>query len=180
MLSEPMKDARVYKPVMGSPFSDSDAEGNGLRGATKPTNAIELENARVLPGAKATLAAISNTSFTIERGFLTLLLDPISCRKMTLLKAMLGELPYSSGSIYFISQKMSNCSQTPRPLNNPIRDSICGLANLQFDETWYGTVVEARTLHEDIRQWPEGDKTIIGSKGLTLSGVQKQRVVRYS
>ncbi|KAF7590315.1 hypothetical protein BBP40_003008 [Aspergillus hancockii] len=55
-------------------------------------------------------------------------------------------------------------------------DSICGLASLQFDEAWYRTVLEACTLDEDIRQRPEGDKTIIGSKGLDLAEGQKQRL----
>jgi len=35
-------------------------------------------------------------------------------------------------------------------------------------------------LEEDLATFPNGDQTLIGSKGITLSGGQKQRVVRVS
>ncbi|KAE8421986.1 hypothetical protein BDV36DRAFT_291799 [Aspergillus pseudocaelatus] len=176
MLSDSMKDTRVFEPLIVSPFCDNEGDDDSLEGTPKSTDAIRLANVTVLPAPKATSLAISNASCTIETGSLTILLGPIGCGKTTLLKAILGELPCSSGNIYISSKKMSFCSQLAWLLNTSIKDSICGLSNAEFDNTWYETVIEACALSEDIRQWPEGDRTIIGSKGLTLSGGQKQRV----
>ncbi|KAE8152270.1 putative multidrug resistance protein [Aspergillus avenaceus] len=176
LLSDDRNDTRVYKPTMGSPFADGEGESSDPDGSSVLANAIEVENATVLPSPKSSSPAIVDASFTVETGSLTILLGPIGCGKSTLLMAMLGEIPCSSGSISITSKKISICSQTPWLLNTSIRGSICDLGATEFDESWYETVVEACALDEDIRHWPKGDRTIIGSKGLTLSGGQKQRV----
>lgn len=60
-------------------------------------------------------------------------------------------------------------------MNGSIRDNI--LTGAEYDELWYNTIIRACVLDIDMRQWPEGDSTIIGSKGIKLSGGQKQRIV---
>lgn len=140
-------------------------------------NAIEIRNATVFPAANAATAAVSDVTLTVESGSLTVILGPVGSGKTTLMKAMLGELPCTSGTVSVSSICMSFCSQTSWLLNTTIRDAICGPSSPAFDEEWYNTVVYSCALDEDIRQWPEGDRSIIGSKGLTLSGGQKQRVV---
>ena len=45
-----------------------------------------------------------------------------------------------------------------------------------MDEDWYDTVVDASALTHDISNFPNGDLTVIGSRGITLSGGQKHRV----
>lgn len=47
-----------------------------------------------------------------------------------------------------------------------------------FDPAWYDTVMDACMLSVDIRDLPQGDKSLAGSNGSNLSGGQKQRVVR--
>ena len=46
----------------------------------------------------------------------------------------------------------------------------------EFDEKRYNKVVEATCLLADFEVLPNGDETIIGEKGVTLSGGQKARV----
>jgi ATP-binding cassette subfamily C (CFTR/MRP) protein 1 len=46
-----------------------------------------------------------------------------------------------------------------------------------FDAPWYLEVLKSCALLEDLRNYPAGDRTLIGSKGITLSGGQKQRIV---
>lgn len=41
----------------------------------------------------------------------------------------------------------------------------------------YKAVIFACDLEEDISHFPDGDQSLIGSKGITLSGGQKQRIV---
>ena len=48
--------------------------------------------------------------------------------------------------------------------------------NLDFDSRRYERVVEAACLKTDFKILSHGDETIIGEKGVTLSGGQKARV----
>jgi len=70
---------------------------------------------------------------------------------------------------------MAYCDQTPWLENRSIRDNILGQSPL--DEKWLATVLEACALDEDVRMFPLGDLTLVGSGGVSLSGGQKQRVV---
>ncbi len=46
-----------------------------------------------------------------------------------------------------------------------------------MDEVWYKKVIHVCDLEEDLDQMPDGDQTVIGSRGITLSGGQKHRIV---
>ena len=48
--------------------------------------------------------------------------------------------------------------------------------NLRFDENRYKRVVHAACLAADFDAFPHGDKTVVGEKGITLSGGQKARI----
>ena len=45
-----------------------------------------------------------------------------------------------------------------------------------FDEIWYNKVLDAVAFRNDIAKFPKEDQTLIGSKGITLSGGQMQRL----
>lgn len=145
-------------------------------GYSKSPIAVAFEDSTILPAPNATIAAVKNASFTVQTGSLTILVGPVGSGKTVLLKAILGELPCSSGKVSVSSKDMSFCKQTSWILNISVKDGICGPPDLEVDEEWYSTVVHACALEEDMKQWPEGDRTIVGSKGLTLSGGQKQRI----
>lgn len=58
-----------------------------------------------------------------------------------------------------------------------IRDVICGPATPHGrDEAWYQNIVKACDLDSDFKALPDGDLTLIGSKGMNLSGGQRQRI----
>ena len=46
----------------------------------------------------------------------------------------------------------------------------------QFEEKRYWEVVEACALSHDFDQWEHGDATLVGERGVALSGGQKARV----
>jgi ATP-binding cassette subfamily C (CFTR/MRP) protein 4 len=55
-----------------------------------------------------------------------------------------------------------------------MRESI--LFGLPYDSERYNAVIEACALDKDIESLPNGDLTIVGERGVTLSGGQKARV----
>lgn len=121
---------------------------------------------------------LKSISIRIPRGKFTMLVGPVGCGKSTLLKALLGEVPAMGGIVEVASLNMAFCDQTPWHMNQSIRESIVTVA--EFDEKWYESVINACGLEEDLRQLPRGDHTIVGSKGVALSGGQSQRIVSFS
>lgn len=118
---------------------------------------------------------LKNLTMSIPQGGLTILIGPSGCGKSTLLKAFLGEVPCLQGNIQLSLNSLSFCEQTPWHMNGTIRDCIVAMS--AFDSQWYKSVIYACALAEDFEQLPRGDQTVIGSKGVALSGGQSQRIV---
>ncbi|KAL3420510.1 hypothetical protein PVAG01_06955 [Phlyctema vagabunda] len=124
--------------------------------------------------AEGTPPVLSNINLSVKRGELTMIIGPIGSGKSTLLKAVLGEMPETSGSIVVHGNEVAFCPQVAWLTNASIKDNIIG--QLDFDFRWYNTVVNACALDIDFAQLPNGDNSMIGSKGIILSGGQKTRV----
>lgn len=120
---------------------------------------------------------LQDITVSLQRSSCTMLAGPVGCGKSSLLRGMLGEIPLSSGTVRFedVSASIAYCDQTAWLRNISVRDNIIGQG--QFDERWYASVFHACALNADISQFPLGDKSLVGSGGITLSGGQKQRVV---
>lgn len=119
---------------------------------------------------------LKNISVTIPLQGLTIVVGPIASGKSTLCKALLGEAPLHQGRVIMgqNSRKIGYCDQTPFLSNATIRENIIGFS--PFNEARYREVIDATQLTRDLGLFPQGDKTKIGSNGITLSGGQKQRV----
>ncbi len=121
---------------------------------------------------------LKHITVNVPRQKFTILVGPVGCGKSTLLKALLGEVPTMGGTVRVLSTKVAYCDQTPWHMNETIQQ--CIIAVSPFDETWYTTVIRSCALEEDLKQIPHGDQTLIGSKGIALSGGQSQRIVSWS
>lgn len=115
------------------------------------------------------------SDWKIRRGTLTFVVGPVGCGKSTLLKTLLGEMAFD-GTIRTNYTGVSYCDQSAWIPNDTVRNIIIGGA--EYQESWYTEVVRACALEEDIKLWPAGDGTIAGSKGISMSGGQKHRIVR--
>nr|XP_036575809.1 ABC multidrug transporter [Colletotrichum truncatum]KAF6782442.1 ABC multidrug transporter [Colletotrichum truncatum] len=137
--------------------------------------AISLENVAVGVEGKDE-PILRDITLSIPRAKYTEVTGVVGCGKSTLLKTILGELPLNGGSIRFLKPNMSIsfCEQSAWLQNISIKDNIVGQE--RFDDEWYGRVLFACDLKQDISRLPKGDDTLVGSGGITLSGGQKQRV----
>ncbi|KAF4778786.1 hypothetical protein HER10_EVM0010424 [Colletotrichum scovillei] len=121
-----------------------------------------------------TLPAVESMNFDISKGQLVMLVGPVASGKSTLLKGLLGELPHVTGTVALSSDRISWCEQSPWLINDTIRKNIICFSD--FDQKLYQQVLQACDLEKDLAQLPDGDETLIGSKGIALSGGQKQRL----
>ncbi|KAI8257462.1 ABC transporter [Colletotrichum sp. SAR 10_77] len=113
-------------------------------------------------------------SWSIRRRAFTLVLGPVGCGKSTLLKALLGELSSFRGTIRTNFSGATYCGQSAWIPNATMRDIVVGHG--AFDESWYRRVIAACALEQDIASWPNGDRTVAGTKGISMSGGQKHRL----
>lgn len=142
----------------------------------RPSAMIRLENTNVRPAPGAAIV-LSDVNINIREGTTVMVTGPVGAGKTTLLKAILGELPCDSGAVWARSKRMAYCSQSPWLQSGTIRDAICGAGNgKSVDEAWLETVLDSCALTYDLSKFPAGDQTLIGSRGVSLSGGQKHRV----
>ncbi|KAL1595346.1 hypothetical protein SLS60_010037 [Paraconiothyrium brasiliense] len=111
---------------------------------------------------------------TVPRGHFTLISGPVASGKSTLLKGILGELPLAQGTMRLPRHDIAFCEQSAWLTNASIRINIIGVST--FDADLYAAVIHCCDLASDLEMLPDGDRTIVGSKGFALSGGQKQRI----
>jgi ATP-binding cassette, subfamily C (CFTR/MRP), member 1 len=110
---------------------------------------------------------LSNRSVTMIAG-------PVGCGKSTLLKVLLGETNPKSGSISVSAARIGYCSPKPWLQNDTIKKNI--LSSNSWDEAWYNSILRVCDLNQDLLQMPDRDESLVGSRGITLSGGQKHRI----
>lgn len=119
---------------------------------------------------------LKDINVTIPQGQLCMVIGPIASGKTTLCRALLGEIPVTSGMtrIGYPGSSISYCAQSPFLTDATLMENIVGFS--QFNQKKYDDIIEATMLNIDVQMLPHGHSTKIGSNGIILSGGQKQRV----
>ncbi|KAK9311885.1 P-loop containing nucleoside triphosphate hydrolase protein [Lipomyces starkeyi] len=117
--------------------------------------------------------ALRNISFVVRKGQLACIIGGVGSAKSAMLQAILGDLHRVSGSVTVRGQ-IAYCAQVPWIMNATVKENI--LFGKRFDAGFYEKTVHACALLEDFDALPYGDKTIVGEKGISLSGGQKARL----
>lgn len=87
---------------------------------------------------------------------------------------MLHELSPNIGGHVLVKGTVAYSAQAPWIQTQTIRENICfGAA---YDEARYLKVTRACALHNDFKAFQDGDLTVIGDRGINLSGGQRARV----
>lgn len=116
---------------------------------------------------------IPNLDLTVARNELVGVIGGVGSGKTSLLAALAGDMRKTSGSVTFGASR-AFCPQYAWLQNATVRDNIT--FGKEFDRDWYNAVTEACALKADFEMLPNGDKTEIGERGITVSGGQKQRI----
>lgn len=117
--------------------------------------------------------AIKNFSFEVSPGELMAVVGPVGAGKSSLLNVILGELDLQYGTA-LINGRISYACQENWVFEGTIQDNIVFIED--FDQARYNKVVEVCALKTDFKLLPYGDQTIVGERGISLSGGQKARV----
>ncbi|XP_067119194.1 ATP-binding cassette sub-family C member 4-like [Centruroides vittatus] len=131
---------------------------------------IWMDNVTAVWKKEPTLNAIS---LNVQPGELLTVIGPVGSGKTSLLMSILGEIPISSGKVT-VKGKIAYASQEAWVFNETIRENI--LFGEEYQEEKYKNVLRMTTLEKDISLFPKGDLTIVGERGVIMSGGQKARI----
>ena len=118
-------------------------------------------------------STLRSINFHAVPGSLTCIVGTVGSGKSSLLNALLGELRKTSGSID-IRGRISYAPQIPFLLHTTVRENIT--FGQDFDEERYARTIETCALQADFDVLVAGDLTVIGERGINLSGGQKARI----
>jgi ATP-binding cassette subfamily B protein len=129
---------------------------------------------------------VSDISFTIERGSFTVITGRIGAGKTTLLHVLLGLLPRQSGeilwngrlvddpSLFFVPPRSAYTPQVPRLFGASLSENV--LLGRPQSNARLERAIQAAVLEADVLTFERGLETLVGPRGIKLSGGQVQRV----
>lgn len=128
---------------------------------------------------------ISDVSFDLERGKFLVITGRIGSGKSTLVRTLLGLLPKTDGKVtwngmqiedpatFLIPPRAAYTPQVPRLFSDPLRENITQGSNVSADMLDYS--VRLAVMEQDVKQLEHGLDTMVGPRGVMLSGGQIQR-----
>jgi ABC-type multidrug transport system fused ATPase/permease subunit len=116
---------------------------------------------------------IQDISLSIGREELIAVIGSVGSGKSSLLAAIAGDMRRTAGEIKLGAHR-AFCPQYAWIQNASVKDNI--IFGREFRQDWYDKVVDAAALRPDFEMLPDGDRTEIGERGITVSGGQKQRL----
>lgn len=165
---QPSSHSLVEDPTQHEmPTIDAEAKSDGYM--------VKLKDVTLGPNTD-TEALLDNVNLNFQKASFTIVTGPVGSGKSLFLKTLLGETIPRKGSVSVFTKSVAYCSQTPWLPNGSFRDVLCGAE--EFAAEWYNSVIHSCDLKQDIDEFPQGDLSIIGSRGSNLSGGQRQRLVR--
>ncbi|XP_045472548.1 probable multidrug resistance-associated protein lethal(2)03659 [Harmonia axyridis] len=117
--------------------------------------------------------SLRGISLRVESNQFIGIIGEVGSGKSSLLQVILGELLVSSGNKK-IGGKISYAPQTAWTFASTIRQNI--LFGLDYDNERYKEVLRVCGLEQDLKLFLNGDLTVIGDRGASLSGGQKARI----
>ena len=128
---------------------------------------------------------VENIDLDLARGSFTVITGRIGAGKTTLLRALLGLVPADAGMLrwngaaiddpahFLLPPRCAYTPQVPRLFSETLRDNI--LLGLPEGEADLDGAIWSAALEPDLAEMPQGLDTLVGPRGVRLSGGQVQR-----
>ena len=128
---------------------------------------------------------VRGVDLSLERGSFTVVTGRVGSGKSTLLRVLLGSLPIQGGELRWngravedasevlVPPRVAYTSQVPRLFSEELRGNI--LLGLREDRVDLPGAVRSAVLERDIDELENGLDTVVGPRGVKLSGGQQRR-----
>jgi ATP-binding cassette subfamily B protein len=128
---------------------------------------------------------IEGVDLDLKRGTFTVITGRVGSGKTTLLRALLGLLPKQAGQIYwngvrvedpasfFVPPRSAYTAQVPLLFSESLQDNI--LMGMPEDRVDLEQAIRLSVMEDDVAELEHGLQTMLGAKGVKISGGQRQR-----
>jgi ATP-binding cassette subfamily B protein len=128
---------------------------------------------------------IEDVDLVVEGGRFTVVTGAIGAGKTTLVRALLGLLPVSAGvvrwngdvvedpSTFFVPPRSAYAGQVPRLFSASLEENV--RLGWPATDAELAAALSLAALEEDVAGFPDGLETLVGPRGVRLSGGQVQR-----
>ncbi|XP_023170245.2 probable multidrug resistance-associated protein lethal(2)03659 isoform X2 [Drosophila hydei] len=134
---------------------------------------VEIRQLRARWDSEHVEPILDDINMQLKKQQLVAVIGPVGAGKSSLIQAILGELRAEAGEVK-LNGRCSYAAQEPWLFCASVRDNI--LFGQPLDRQRYRTVVKMCALERDFELLDQGDKTIVGERGASLSGGQKARI----
>ncbi|XP_069685044.1 ATP-binding cassette sub-family C member 4-like isoform X2 [Periplaneta americana] len=169
-----MEEEADYLPPYVTTSKTKMANGNDHhRNNMSVLKGVTLVNACCKWSPKLPADNLKNLTFRVPEGKLCAVIGPVGSGKSSLLHAVMKELSCHSGTVS-VGGSISYSSQEPWLFVGTVRQNI--LFGQPFNPEKYKEVVKVCALEKDFEMFRHGDRTLVGEKGISLSGGQRARI----
>jgi len=134
---------------------------------------VVIRNATFSWNRHESKTALRDIDFTAYKGQLSCIVGRVGAGKSSFLQSILGDLWKVEGKVE-VHGTVAYVAQQPWILNATVKENI--IFGYRYDSHFYELTVKACALLDDFVQLPDGDETVVGERGISLSGGQKARV----
>ncbi|KAJ0181178.1 hypothetical protein K1T71_003263 [Dendrolimus kikuchii] len=137
--------------------------------------AIELSNVNACWNDSEELSTMTlkNISMRVEKGELCAIVGSVGSGKTSILQVLLKELPVLNGKLT-VNGRISYACQESWLFPATVRENI--LFGLPYEPARYKEICNVCSLFPDFTQFPYGDLSLVGERGVSLSGGQRARI----
>jgi ABC-type multidrug transport system fused ATPase/permease subunit len=137
------------------------------------TSSSDVSMVTLSGGASTLPATLQVPSLEIPQGKLTIIVGAVGAGKSTLIAGLLNEVPLTAGRVE-VRKPVAYCAQVPWIMHGTVQENILMGEEYKIDR--FAEVIRACALEDDLRELQDGALTVIGERGINLSGGQKARV----
>lgn len=135
--------------------------------------AVVMEDASFTWDRDSERKCLTGINFSANKGELSCIVGRVGSGKSSILQAILGDVWKLQGEV-IVHGKIAYVAQQAWVMNASVRENI--VFGHRWDPEFYEKTVKACALKDDFKALPDGDKTEVGEKGISLSGGQKARL----
>jgi ATP-binding cassette subfamily B protein len=151
----------------------------------RPFERLEVDGVTAVH--ESTSRGVSDVSLRVERNELVVITGAVGSGKTTLVRAILGLLPIQSGSLRWngdvvvdpdvtlVPPRVAYAAQVPRLWSASLRENL--QLGWPVDDDQVDEALRLARLYDDVAEMTDGLETLVGPRGVRLSGGQLQRAL---